>query len=110
MELLDRTAAILRDKGWHQGSSMNKRTGAVCLGQAMASAHEWRRLQIGVEKAKDEYTRAYRHVIFIIRSRMANHSYSIPDWNDHRAKDVDEVLEVVKLASEAADLELAQQV
>lgn len=96
MELVERAIAELRERGWVRCELMDD-FGRVCLLGA---------LQVAATTV--DCTQHNQVVLEAYRVLLEKHGYdkfdSVEDWNDNHAKDVDEVIELLKLAGERVDL------
>lgn len=91
MELIDSTIQLIQEKGWVRGAAHTRQ--GFCLVGAMHTV--W----CNTGEGEDELHVAMLAVIAVL-GRV-----DVTIWNDHEARDVDHVLEVLKLANERADLE-----
>jgi hypothetical protein len=106
MLLIDKAIEYLHRHGWSQGSYENE-IGEVCLSRALRKAHQE---LYGKGSDDSELRRARQAVMRQIhrlhrRTRWGDKTMgSIPDFNDDPRTEFSDVLDVLKLAGEDADL------
>lgn len=105
MDLIDRAIGYLHE-GWIRGSARTTK-GYCVLGALHAAANYPDRLVDSTEAQQNhaDIDLARAAILKQIR-RDLPHVHDIAMWNDEYAADADEVLEVLKLASERVDAEM----
>lgn len=115
MKVISKAIQYIQEHGWTRRTLKNK-AGAVCLqgalqegmalclaermptpAEARAIHDDFKRSQLAVRRMINE--RAGRMIIEL----MGRQDLGIEYWNDHYARDADEVIEVLKLANERLD-------
>lgn len=89
-ELTDKAIELLREKGWIRGQAFNHR--GYCVMGALDKATTL------TNTSRAQLGRAMNVLMDMV-------DLSPPDWNDHHARDIDHVIEVLKLVGEKLDLE-----
>jgi hypothetical protein len=111
MKLIDKAIELLRDEGWIRGAAHSPE--GFCLMGALDEASRRVYLHQSYDTApvgltlphsvRWRYELAAASLAKVIR-RVTGRSYSVPEFNDTRCKNIDEAIEMLKLASEEADL------
>ena len=107
-EVIDRAIEVLREKGWVRGSLYDPITGRFCLNGALGVATgllDADNHHLGGLTHPDEWARRTAAFHDAQQAIVAHVGTTVPHWNDHKARDVDEVIEVLKLAGERLDLQ-----
>lgn len=95
-----KTIEVLRRCGWVRGT-MKDDSGRFCLVGAMQQAIGELHTVLGHDNNPEEaWTRSYIAVQRTLRDRGWSTDRGIEAWNDQSARDVDEVIEVLKLAGD----------
>jgi hypothetical protein len=95
--IYDNAIEYIHEHGWARGKFQNEK-GEVCIAGAINRSA----LQLyGTRINESEFDL----ISYILEREFGNQYWgSITNWNDHLAKDVDEVIGVLKLASEEYEL------
>lgn len=114
-KILDRAIDAINENGWCRNTLMDD-NGHVCMLGALEIAQVQMRNELVdlLGNQQDAYVRsirllgeAERRIAQLLKERDLRGALlhklpadMIPEWNDYRAKDADEVIEVLKLAKE----------